>query len=603
MGSPNRTCLAAILVVAIAPHAQAAESALWGHDGDAFDPAGRLMDWSWAGYHHGDDPLPVRAPTHDVFDFGAAGDGVTDDTAAFVAALAAADAEGGGVVHAPAGTYVLRDRLALGDGVVLQGDGPGLTILAIPVSLTDLDGNPGLEGGGTSSYAFGGAFIEARGDVDGPVQTQITAAASRGDDTISVASTDGLEVGAWIHLTQTDVDRGLMNRLHADLLEAGDDNVGDRGMDFHARIAGISGTTVQLERALPVDIDLAWSPDVRLASASLSELGVEHLSIEFPLTPYPGHFEEQGYNAVDLVEVAHAWVRDVEVLNADYGINVRGSFFVTVADVTLDTTGDRGALAGHHGLNNGHGGDNLFIGFDIATTFVHDLTNEWYATGVVFTKGRGDDLRMDHHRAAPYTTLWTELDCGAGTSPFVSGGSGNRGPHTAAYDTLWNLRADAAMELPPDDFGPRMNFVGFQTDAAAPTSPYDWWFEAIGPDEIEPPNLWEAMRERRLGPDDPSGTSGSDSSGAGSAGDDAAETGGSDEAGDTATAGDAGAGTTGSAGESGIAGSGETGASAGLDDDAGGCGCANGRRGALWFAGLVLFARRRRAGRPSIATR
>jgi hypothetical protein len=136
----------------------------------------------------------------------------------------------------------------------------------------------------------------------------------------------------------------------ADLLEAGDDNVGDRGMDFPNRIAGISGDTVQLERALPVDIDPAWSPDVRLASASLTELGVEHLSIEFPLKEYPGHFDEQGDNAVDVVEVAHAWVRDVEVLDADYGIDVRDSFFVTVADVTLDTTGDRGPLAGHVAL-------------------------------------------------------------------------------------------------------------------------------------------------------------------------------------------------------------------------------------------------------------
>jgi hypothetical protein len=69
---------------------------------------------------------------------------------------------------------------------------------------------------------------------------------------------------------------------------------------------------------------------------------------------------------------------------------------------------DRGSVTGHHGLNNGNGGDNLFIGFDIRTTMQHDLTSEWYATGVVFTRGRGDNLRMDHHCAAPYTTLWTE---------------------------------------------------------------------------------------------------------------------------------------------------------------------------------------------------
>ncbi|MEM9460338.1 MAG: hypothetical protein AAGF11_39570 [Myxococcota bacterium] len=222
-------------------------------------------------------------------------------------------------------------------------------------------------------------------------------------------------------------------------------------------------------------------------------------------------------NAIDFSEVSNAWVNDVEILNADYGVNIRRPYFVTVRDVVLDTTGDRGNIAGHHGLNNGHGRDNLFIGFDIRTTFQHDLTNEWYGTGVVFTRGRGDDLRMDHHRAAPYATLWTEIDCGAGDSPFVSGGRSDRGPHTAAYDTLWNVRAAQAMSLPSDDFGPRMNFVGFQTDATELTSPYDWWLETIEPDALEPPNLWEAMVERRLGSDDPdtdtgTGTGGDDDS-------------------------------------------------------------------------------------------
>lgn len=59
------------------------------------------------------------------------------------------------------------------------------------------------------------------------------------------------------------------------------------------------------------------------------------------------------------------------------------------------------------------------------------------------------------------------------------------------------------MDLPVDDYGPRMNFVGFQTAATEVTSPYDWWMENIEPDQLEPPNIWEAMRERRLGPFSP----------------------------------------------------------------------------------------------------
>lgn len=513
--------LVAGVVLGSSSTAIAETSELWGREGEAFDPAGRLMDWSYAGYRAGEIALPSLAPTHVVTDFGAVPDDGEDDTAALRDALEAAATEGGGVVSLPAGTFILSERLRLENGVVLQGAGRGVTTLSIPVSLTDVYGNEGLEGGGTSSYAFSGAFLEVRGNTDGDAVATISDDAARGTTNLVLSSAEGLEVGQWIRITQTDPDRSLMNRLHADLQEGGDDNVGDRGMNFHSRISGIEGSTVELERALPLDVNTQWSPDVRAITPTIEEVGIESLTIAFPLTQYPGHFDEQGYNAIDISEAMHGWVRDVEIINADYGVNIRRSEFMTVAGVVLRTSDSRGELSGHHGLNNGFGNDNLFIDFDIQTRFVHDLTNEWYATGVVFTRGRGDDLRMDHHRAAPYSTLWTELDCGEGESPFVSGGRSDRGPHSAAYDTLWNVTAAASMDFPDDAFGPRMNYVGFRTDATEVTSPLEWWFEAIEPDALEPANLWEAMVERRLGERDPGGSSSS------GGGDDAGETGAS----------------------------------------------------------------------------
>lgn len=50
---------------------------------------------------------PVSASEFSVRDFGAVGDGVTDDAPAFRAALAAAAENGGGTVRIPAGTYVM----------------------------------------------------------------------------------------------------------------------------------------------------------------------------------------------------------------------------------------------------------------------------------------------------------------------------------------------------------------------------------------------------------------------------------------------------------------------------------------------------------------
>lgn len=78
-----------------------AASSLWGNEGERFKVGGRLLDWSYAGYNAGESPIPDRAPTMSVAAFGARGDGVTDDSAAFQAAIDAA--KDGDVLRIPAG--------------------------------------------------------------------------------------------------------------------------------------------------------------------------------------------------------------------------------------------------------------------------------------------------------------------------------------------------------------------------------------------------------------------------------------------------------------------------------------------------------------------
>ena len=60
------------------------------------------------------DSLSVRA-------FGAAGDAVTDDTAAFQRTLDAAHTSGGGTVYVPPGRYLFKGVLTIPDGVSLRG--------------------------------------------------------------------------------------------------------------------------------------------------------------------------------------------------------------------------------------------------------------------------------------------------------------------------------------------------------------------------------------------------------------------------------------------------------------------------------------------------
>ena len=71
---------------------------------------------------HGAGPSDQAAP-HEVNakSFGAVGDAVADDTAAFQRALDAVHNARGGVVYAPPGRYLFRGTLTVPDGVTLRG--------------------------------------------------------------------------------------------------------------------------------------------------------------------------------------------------------------------------------------------------------------------------------------------------------------------------------------------------------------------------------------------------------------------------------------------------------------------------------------------------
>ena len=74
-------------------------------------------------------PDPSSASVFDVRDYGALGDGVTDDSAAILAALNAANAAGGGAVYFSAGTYLVNQTLPLLPNVYHYGDGIGVSII------------------------------------------------------------------------------------------------------------------------------------------------------------------------------------------------------------------------------------------------------------------------------------------------------------------------------------------------------------------------------------------------------------------------------------------------------------------------------------------
>ena len=75
-------------------------------NGELWTPGGRLTDYSYAGYMGNDAPIPSNPVTDSVKNYGAVGNGIVDDSGAFLAAIARL--RPGGVLYVPAGALFLQ---------------------------------------------------------------------------------------------------------------------------------------------------------------------------------------------------------------------------------------------------------------------------------------------------------------------------------------------------------------------------------------------------------------------------------------------------------------------------------------------------------------
>jgi hypothetical protein len=470
------------------PDPNCVPSKLYGRTGELWKTDGRIVDPSYAGYHTGIDPIPDAPVAKRVTDFGAKPDDTGDDTQAFIDGIAMTD----GVLLVPAGKYIISQRLDIKkSNVVLRGEGPGKTTLFFPKSLGSLYGG---------DWSFVGGLITVTGNDGGAQLATITANAARGATTLMVSATTGIKVGDWVRVVQADAgDYSLFKAMYGGMASGNTgQNAGDEVYHHHTRVTAVGAGSITLERPLPLEVDMRWKPQIRAVKPTVSEVGIEHLTMEMQGTKYPGHFNEEGYNGIYFVGAHDSWVRDVTILNADFGVHFNGSFFCTATGVVLDTNFDRGGLIGHHGFNSSHGQDNLFTHFDFRKKYVHDMSVDAYAMLTVFASGKGVDLNFDHHGRAPYATVWTNIDVGAATRPYASGGSGNRMPHTGAYTTVWNVFGAKPVGFPAGGFGPLMNFVGVTgTDGSVPDS---YSVEPTSSDKLCQKDLYEAMvAARRAG--------------------------------------------------------------------------------------------------------
>jgi hypothetical protein len=483
----RRGLMVSVFFAPLSPLAAASDvSDLWGAKGEKWDPAGRLPDVSFAGYACGEQTIPTPPVTVDVRSFGAKGDGITDDSAAFLEAIAKTAS---GVIFIPPGKYKITRILEIKrPGVVLRGAGTDKTTLYCPVPLNEIKPDMGetSEGLPTSNYSWSGGIVWFKGDATGEKIARVAAPAKRGDTILRLASATGkLQPGEWVEVRQRDDGKkSLLHHLYSD--DPGDISrlsPSQHHNSFVARVKSGEGNTVTLDRPIRVDVRPEWQPVLSKWKTDVQNSGIESIRFEFPPRAYGGHFTELGFNAVALQGVAHCWARDLELVNADSGIFASGRFCTIEGIVCrLEGATEHKGDFGHHGISM-TGSDNLLMRFDLRQRFIHDITMA-KGSGNVARAGRGWDLSFDHHKRAPHDNVFTNLDAGEGSRLWRSGGGRALGRHSGARGTFWNIRAKREIPFPKGFGPPDLNLVGFVTG---------------GSPGVRPPDLYLAQLRRRLG--------------------------------------------------------------------------------------------------------
>ncbi len=459
-------------------------SLLWGENGELHDSYSRLPDFSHAGYKFGESSVPDFPVVANVMDFGAVGDGVTDDAPAIRAAI---NATQNGALFVPAGRYMLGSPIIIRnkENFVLRGAGEGLTTFYMPQSMTEV---------GSSKYAY---FLGTSGAVTSARLGAVALNANRGDRILTLDSAPAVSPGDLVNLksgNHPDLGRNISGGVNLSATTASMSHF----VNTLLRVTAVNGNTITFANPLRTDVRPEWGFELFTYSTSVKNVGFEDFTCEMLGTPKPVHLQELGFNGVGLSNSLFGWVRRVTVIDADNGIGLGGARFCEVSDVTLKAVKRQPSVGntGHHGLScSSWAQGNLFTRFKIETPIRHSITVSAFPHGNVFSNGEIVRAAFDHHGNLPYENLFSNIYTDSFSLLYNSGGNSNS-PNSGARTTLWNVTSDPGVNAPGLPGWGQMNVIGVPGYSAA-MSASGQWVEPIA--DITPLDLHQAQRAKRLG--------------------------------------------------------------------------------------------------------
>ncbi|WP_044238312.1 glycosyl hydrolase family 28-related protein [Chondromyces apiculatus] len=500
-------------------------SALYAEDWtpSATDAEGHFLhDFSYAGYRQGTvaPGAPADAAVFDVVGtYGADPAGATDVTAAVQQAIDDASAQGGGVVHFPAGLYRVEGVLSvIASGVVLRGEGPEVSRLYFTRSEGMSD---------TAHLTFAGAPTS---DLDVPLRRD---GAPREDvvevdDAGDLAKGDDLELG-WVISPAFIDEHGMAGTWEA---------FNDTWQPFFRR------TVIDVDRSasphrVVLDVPLRYPAKVRdLASLRrvrglVRACGVESLGVSTAVG-WDAAWTAARTHAIALRNVADCWIRDVASFPSPAapesgpgagahlmsgGVLLADAKQVTVADTHLGFAQNRG-VGGNGYLFEVQRGGEILIRDSQGEAGRHNFIQNWGfgTTGCVLLRveSRGGAAMLDkdesldltgmsefHHSLAMANLVDASL-FDDGFSIVNRNEESTGAGHTGTQNVLWGLRGEGVVRSLQFGVGYLIGTQGLSTVLESPlpmgqgTEPVDW---SEGLDQgalLEPASLYEDQLRRRL---------------------------------------------------------------------------------------------------------
>lgn len=281
-----------------------------------------------------------------VLDFGAKGDGVTDDYQAFNAAISAVT-DGGGV-FVPEGKYLIKSMLSFNKPVVLRGEGADKTHLII-------DHN---------SNAFE-IITYKRG-----AWSKLVGGFTKGSNQLLVENGPSFKSGQYVEIQQ-DNDKDVMYTLPDWNVNWAEGAIGQI-----AKIVSVEGNTLIIDNPLKYDYKQHLNPVIR-TQGLVEYVGFENFSVE--------RLDRSDTSIFYFKNAANCWVKNVHSkrarkchvhVNTGYGIEIRDSFF----DDATDWSG-----GGHgYGVQLGLHSTNCLIENNIFKHLRHSMMAQLGSNGNVF---------------------------------------------------------------------------------------------------------------------------------------------------------------------------------------------------------------------------